>query len=257
VTRRVIAALLGAIAVALAGCGGNETDSALRDTAKRLDDVRSGELAVKVGVAPHGQGERFGFELTGPFRFPDGGGTPSANLRYRQTLGGATEEVRVFVDRGEGWLEIDGERRALTRPQLEALAVGGAADSGFFESLDIQDWYIEPVTRDGPDGTLVITGTARAGRALEGLMRLSGDLGGARFELNDQEERRLDRTAQSSRLEIVTGAHDHLLRRLRYELDFGLEVPAKLRTALGDLDGARLTFDLQIRSPNRPVQISG
>jgi hypothetical protein len=252
---RASGATLVLAALALAGCSGS--GSALEETARNLDDIRSGELALKAGVTPDGPGEAFSYELRGRFEFPEGGGVASADLRYQQTRGAATEEARLFVAQGKGWIEVNGDRRPLTGAQLQALVVG-PDDQGFLEDLDIDDWYVRSETRDGPDGTLVITGDAHAGRTLEGVMGLGGGLGeSGPMQLDEEAEQRVDRIARSSRLEVVTGSDDHLLRRLQYDLDLGFDVARELRGALRGLDGARLTFELEIRSPNEPVQITG
>jgi hypothetical protein len=240
---------------ALAACGGS--DSALEQTARNLDDIRSGVLHLRAEIEPGSSDESFSYELAGPFAFPEEGGAASADLRYRQQRGEVSEDVRLVAKDGRGWIEVDGERRDLSEQQLRGLVVD-TEEGPFLTGLDLESWFVDSATRNRGDGTVEISGEARAGRTLEGLMGLGGGFGGeAPPELDDEDERRLDGIARSSRLRILTGADDHLLRSLRYELELGFDFSPELRAALGDIAGARLTFELRIESPNEPVDIEG
>ena len=245
--------LLAASALGLSACGGS--GSSLERTADRLDEIRTGVLHLEATIAPQGSGERFSYELSGPFEFPEDGGFASADLRYRQSRGDVSEEARLVADDGKGWIEVDGERRDLSDEQLRALTVG--TDEGtFLDGLDLESWFVESSSRERGDGLVEISGEASAGRTLEGVMGLGGGFAGEKpIALDDEQQERIDRIARRSRLSIVTGADDDLLRRLRYDLELGFAISPELRAALGDVAGATLSFELRIDSPNEPVTI--
>jgi hypothetical protein len=240
---------------ALAACGGS--DSALEQTARKLDDIRSGVLHLRAEIEPRGPDESFSYELTGPFAFPEGEGTASADLRYRQRRGGISEDARLVAKEGRGWIEVDGERRDLSEQELRGL-VADTDDGAFLAGLDLDGWFVESDERERGDGTVEISGEAHAGRTLEGLMGLGGGFGGEPPpQLDEDEERRVDGIARTSRLRIVTGAEDYLLRSLRYDVELGFDLSRELRAALGKIEGARLVFELRIDSPNEPARIDG
>ena len=81
--RRV--ALLPLVALALAGCGGDssgdEPRAALRETAAKLGDIRSGDLELRLVV--RSEDAEAGFELDGPFAFATSeDALPVAKLEY-------------------------------------------------------------------------------------------------------------------------------------------------------------------------------
>jgi hypothetical protein len=244
-----------ASAAALAACGGS--DSPLEQTVRNLDDIRSGVLHLQAAIEPEDSTESFSYQLTGPFEFPEDGGAASADLRYRQSRGDVSQEARLVAVDGRGWVEVDGERRDLTENELRGLVVG-TEDGTFLADLDLESWFMRHETRERGDRTLEISGEAHAARTLEGLMGLGGGFGGqAPVELDDEAEEAIDRIARSSRLRVVTGADDHLLRALRYDVSMGFNFSRELRAALGDIAGARLSFELRIDSQNEPVDIRG
>jgi hypothetical protein len=61
---------------------------------------------------------------------------------------------------------------------------------------------------------------------------------------------------RSTLFELRTGKDDRLLRLLRMEADFGVEVPATLRSAFGELVGAKVAFRLGVDGPNREVTVA-
>jgi hypothetical protein len=65
----------------------------------------------------------------------------------------------------------------------------------------------------------------------------------------------LRKATRSTSFELRTGKDDRLLRRLRLEADFGLEVPRELREALGEVVGAKVEFRLGVDRPNTPVKV--
>ena len=55
--------------------------------------------------------------------------------------------------------------------------------------------------------------------------------------------------------QVVTGKDDRLLRRADVTVDLAVSDP-KVREALGELAGARLTLALAVENLNRPVEVT-
>ena len=92
--------------------------------------------------------------------------------------------------------------------------------------------------------------------AVNGAIDALGELGGgaargALRPLEGEDASDLRRAVRSARLEMVTGAEDRLLRRLKLSMEIGTGE----RIGLGDLSGASVLFDLRIDEPNRPVEV--
>jgi len=58
----------------------------------------------------------------------------------------------------------------------------------------------------------------------------------------------LTKATRSATFDLYSGKDDRLLRRLRIDVDFGLDVPKELRAALGTVVGANVLFELSLDS---------
>lgn len=58
-----------------------------------------------------------------------------------------------------------------------------------------------------------------------------------------------------ARAEVVTGRDDRLLRRADVSVDLAVTDP-RVREALGDLAGSRLTMSLEVTGLNAPVEVT-
>jgi hypothetical protein len=64
------------------------------------------------------------------------------------------------------------------------------------------------------------------------------------------------RAVEASNVDLLTGRDDRLLRHLELVIDVGLgQDRTELKTALGDLQGARLRLVLHPTEINQPVQV--
>ena len=254
---RIALPLLCAAAL-LAGCAGGDGEAgpALQETAANLSTIESGILSVSVRIDPK-EGEEFGYEIEGPIRLAEEGKQPLADVQYRQFANGNEETVRlVLSEDGSGWIERDGDRIDLGQEQLDELrASGSLLGQGGLETLEFEQWIVDPELSDGPDGTDKVTGDLDVAAAMNGLAALSGLLEqDVRLERADRDQ--VAEAVEESSFELLTGEEDRLLRRLALAFTFDREVPEDLREALGEQSvGASFSFELGLDKVNEPVQI--
>jgi hypothetical protein len=258
------AALL-AVCALLAGCagGGEDADEVLSETAANLDEIRSGTLHVDFRLEPRGPtgAEAFGFSLDGPFALGGSGPLPVAEIDYTQMVGDESATVTV-ISTGQATFIRTGGRTYEMPPEQAAQLQGAAgqirAGAGLGE-FAIDEWIRDPELDDGGDvggaDTDRIEAELDVVAAVRDLMGLARQLGQDRSQLGDRDAEQLADSVRSSRLEVYTGKEDRLLRRLELEVDFGLDVPRELRSALGSLVGARVVFELGVDDPNSPVSV--
>lgn len=257
--RRAAAAALAGAAL-LAGCGGGggggNPKSVLSQTARNLSKIRGGTLHVELTLTPNGKnlGGASGFELDGPVSLSSGKRYPTANLAYTQLAAGKRETLRVVSDGTSGYVEAGGRRRALTTGQLELLrraASEGGDPSGGVGNVIVDRWLVHPKLSDG--GEVGGADTDRVHAALDVVQAVNGLLplapGSHVEKLTGANADRLAQAVRSSSIDVYTGKKDRLLRRVTIDVDFALDVPKQLRTALGDLVGARFHFLLGVAHP--------
>jgi hypothetical protein len=251
-----------ALALALAGCAGTGSGeggpgSVLAETEANLAAIESGNLSLRLLATGTGEesGE-VGIELSGPFAFGTEGRLPVAELEYTE-IGGEARAGTTFISTGEkAFLELGGATYELPAGMVEGLRGRGADDVGL-ASLGIEDWLLDPELSQGPGETDRVEGALDVGEAASDLTALLAELGAGEVgPLDENAAETLERAAQSSRIVVVTGSEDRLLRRLTIELELGVEGARELEQALEGLGGgAALTFDLHIEQPNEPVHV--
>ena len=253
---------LSALALALAGCAGsgdgqNGPGSVLAETEANLGAIESGELSLRVVATGTGEeGGELGIELTGPFAFGAEGELPVAQLEYTEVDGDASAGT-TFISTGEkAFLELEDTTYELPPGMVQGLRGRGADDAGL-ESLGIEDWLVDPQVSAGPGGTQRVEGTLYVAEAASDVSALLAELGaGDVGPLEEETAQVLEQATRSSRVVVVTGAEDRLLRELTIELELGVESARELEQALESLGGgAALTFDLRIERPNEPVHV--
>ncbi len=146
--------------------------------------------------------------------------------------------------------------------QLADLRVNEEGSAGGLDGLSLQRWLVDPTLATGPtiDGaaTEVITGKADAVAILNDVIGLTERFGagdGSIKPLEGDAASRVRRSVAGARAEVVTGKEDRLLRRADVSADLSVTDP-KVRDALGDLAGARLTLSLGVTELNRPVEVT-
>lgn len=254
-----------ALTALLAGCGGGEASAPageiLSETAAKLGEIRSGELKLSIFVEPRGEnaGEEFGFELEGPFALAASGQLPKADISYTQTANGESETVKVISTGEQAYVEVDGETARLTPEEEAELRATGGDLSGGLTELRVEDWIEDPKASGGGDvggaETDKVTGDLNLVALTSDLADVAQSFGGAVPDLSSSERERLAEAVEDTTFELYSGQDDRLLRRLLMEAEIAFDVPEELRRALGDLVGAKVTFELEISDPNEPIEV--
>jgi hypothetical protein len=260
---RLLALSLAALSVGACG-GGGDAEDVLKETADNLEQIRSGELSMRLVVTPKGQdSEPVGFELRGPFSLEGPGEFPLARIAYTQ-IRGSERGIATIVSTGRrAYVEVEGQAYELPPEQAAQLRLAGEElnEGEGLGELGIDDWLEDPELSDG--GTVGGADTDRiearlnVAAAAQDLVELGRGLAqGALPELSDADEQTLERATRSATFRLFTGEDDRLLRRLEVVVDVGFDVPSELRGALGSLVGARIDFELGIDDPNRRVRVA-
>jgi hypothetical protein len=250
---RLTAPLVAAL-ILLAGCGGSSVDAqpVLSQTAVKLGELRSGELSFKLLVDPR-DGDEFGYEISGPFELAKEG-LPKLDVEYTQIANGKRATVRLISTGEKAYVEVNGKAYELGPEQQEQLRSAGREVSGGLTSLDVSSWVVDPKgERDGDVDR--VTGELDVVAVINGLGDVARGLGKPLPRLDADDAERLREAAKDTRFELESGHDDHLLRHLLFEADLGFDVPEDLRKALGDVVGAKITFQLDVDKPNEPVSV--
>jgi len=260
------AAVVALVGVLLAGCGGsNPAAGALAETEEKLGAVRSGTLSMRLlaSSTTAAEGEGSGFQLDGPFAVGEKKGSlPVADLRYTRITGAQRRTTRFVSTGTRAFVEVDGRTTELTEAQLADLRVTEEGAGGGLDGLSLRRWLDDPKVATGPsiDGvaTEQITGKADAVAILNDVIGLTERFGagdGTLKPLNGDAADRVRRAVAGARAEVVTGTDDRLLRKADVSVELAVTDP-KVREALGDLAGARLTLTLAVTELNRPVEVA-
>jgi hypothetical protein len=279
---------LGALAAALAAgmllaCGSGSEPSAsslLKETFSSHQSISSGLVELTFALsgrggagAPAAPGA-FSLHLAGPFQSAGPGRLPQFALALALETRGHTLSSRVVSTAGRLYLELGGVAFLAPAAAVHALEQGYAqASGGSFKrgrqstsatvGIDPGAWLTHAsrsgsANLDGTDTVHLLAGldTARfladaerlasAGRALAGGQ-------GAGLLTPALSEARLA-SLRSARVDIYTGARDHLLRRLAVSAAVS-STPAA-RPALGGLVDGTLTFVLQFAQLDRAQTIA-
>jgi hypothetical protein len=239
-------AALAAIA-ALAACGGGG-GSVVSTSSKKLGDVRSGVLALKVVIRPEGGAGKhpFGFKLEGPFMLDSG--APLARMTYTQIANGHTGTAQLVLGPSSGSIESNGHRVSLTAAQLSSFrdATRSAAGGG----LRLSDWVTSADQRDCGSDAVCVKGELDPARALSGILQLQQSLGPTPT-VEDSDT--LVKAVRSTGYELVAARKDKQFRHVAMTIHFRLDVPAKLRKELGSYVGATIDFAFGLQKPNADV----
>lgn len=252
------AAAVGVALAALAACGSSSPENdALRETAKKLGEIRSATLDLRMTAESPAAKGPVGFSMRGPFALPSAAGLPVANLEVSELRGSGTATV-TFVSTGEkAYVVRNGKATPLASP---GISVGGGEGGGLGE-LRIDKWLRDPKTSDGGDVGGTGTDHVEAGldvvAAFEDLGRLGERLGTSSLAairpLDEKSREVLRKSAKDSMVELWTGKDDRLLRRLilRVSLDAAGELPEGLRS----LAPVTLSLSLDLSNVNKPVHV--
>jgi hypothetical protein len=253
-----MAATAGAV-VALVGCGGSAED-AVEETATKLGELRSGDLHLTVLASPRGVPltRGTGFVLDGPFALGRPGRLPALDVRYTKIAGPRRGSVRLVSTGRRAFLEQPEGAYALGPAEQRRLraAAGPPGGATGLERLHVEDWVVDPELSSGANlGGAETDRVTSAIDVVAAANALVAATGGPAEAIRGVDAERLRRAVRSSRLVLVTGSDDRLLRRLTVDLDLAADLPPVMRTQLGELGGARFRMDLSIDEPNRPVRV--
>ena len=237
----------GAFVLALAGCGGADPGP-LADAERAMAELDAGHLDFAL-TARTGDGEPtrpVGFRMQGPFSVKEDREFPTFDLRCTNLLGGDQSVVQIVSDGNAVHVLHDGARTPVPPQQARLLRLG-SGDGGFTD-LGVAGWLEDPVVEERADGSRRVTGRVDAADLLSDLVRISGQATGsdAIAGLDSDSARRLGKLVRQSEFaaELDPG---HLPRDLRAVVDFGGQLPAELRTALGPYASPRLEVTLTVR----------
>jgi hypothetical protein len=242
-----LVAFIGVLMVtaALTGCGRADADPLSRtEAAMAALDEGHIEFAL-AATADSGAKRPVGFRMRGPFAIQNDRRYPTLDMRYTTLLGDSETDIRIVSDGHALHLVQDGAKTEVSPQQARFLRLG-KGDRGFTD-LGVSGWVDDAAVVDRPDGSRLVTGSIDVGDLLSDLARISGQAAGAGTgeTLDAGSARRLQRLVRSSEF---TAELDRagLPRNLRAVVDFGRELPAELRAALGPYASPRLEVTLAV-----------
>ena len=241
-----LAALL-AITAVVAACGRGDSNP-LSDTERAMADLEAGRIDLTLAASAAGDGgptKPVGFRMQGPFAIHAGGKYPTLDMRYTAFLGDEERVTQVVSDGQAVEVVRNGTRTTVPPAQARFLRLGKRGAG--FTDLGVAGWVNDPTVVERPDGTRIITGAVDVADVLSDLARISGQIGGLGDvdALDRDGARRLQRLVRHS---DFTAELDRagFPRNLQAVVDFGREVPAELRAALGPYASPRLEVTLAV-----------
>ena len=260
--------VLVALTLVGAGCAQSGSAQVLSRTSSNLARVRSGTMVMELVASAGEQGDKdaVGFRLEGPFALPAPGGFPTANIRYTQVAGPNRSIVQLITTGRNGYVAVGGHTYFLPPDQLERLRAPrtGKQPGQGLQELHLENWVsgarvsagqpVEGVATDRVQGKLQVV------NALNDLFSFSrqlsgGGAGAGVAKIQGDAANRLRRAVKSSRVELLTGHADRVLRRLGFEIVLASPVPPAVRQVLGPLAAPRIRFQLALTDPNKPVTV--
>jgi hypothetical protein len=290
VARRHALALLlaGLLAGGLAACGGAGSPSAaslVRDTFTSHKPIESGRIDLSFALTPTGSsagspaaGRPFQLGLQGPFQSLGPARLPRFALALTLTSAGHTLQAGATSTSGQLYIELAGAYFTAPASTVQALQQGyaqatrtssSAASQSTFAALGVDpgEWLARPRIAGTADiagtQTTHVTGELDVTRFLADAEKLSGaggalGLGGAGAGglslLSPAGIKALAGSVRSARVDLYTGASDHLLRRL--SLSATIATTPQTSAALGGLGSATLALTLQFAGLNQSQSIA-
>jgi hypothetical protein len=272
---------VAAVAGLLAACGAGSppsADSLLRATFASHRQISSGRVELSLALTPHASagaaadGRPSGLHLAGAFQGASAGQVPSFAMTVSSTSAGDTRVSAAVSSGGRLYLSLAGQTFLAPATAMTALQQGfsqgraGSAPGGGLPglaTLGMQPggWLNHPSLAGrariaGVETIHLVAGLDRArfladaGRVLSSGEALAGGVAGsARAQAPPPSA-----SVRSARVDLYTGAHDHLLRRLAITAQLSGGTAAR---AAGLKPAQRtLTFELSFAQLNQPQIIS-
>jgi hypothetical protein len=284
--RATLALLLaGALAGGVAACGNAGTPSAaalVRDTFTAHKPIESGRIDLSIALTPTGAASSsaakpFALLLQGPFQSLGPARLPRFALTLSLTSAGHTLQAGATSTAGQLYIDLAGGYftapastvQAIQRSYAQATRSSSAAAShSTFAALGLDpgEWLVKPRVVGaskvaGAEATHV-RGELDVPRFLADAEKLSsagGSLGlgpsgqGGLSLLSPSAISALSSAVRSARVDLYTGAHDHLLRRL--SVSAAIATTPQTRAALGGLGSASFQLTLQFAGINKTQTI--
>jgi hypothetical protein len=280
----LLAGLLGVLLGACAGAGSPSAASLVADTFTSHKPIESGRIDLTFALTPTAAagtpaaGGPFELQLQGPFQSLGPARLPRFALALTLTSAGHTLRAGATSTSGRLYVELAGAYFAAPAATEQALQQGyarairsssSAASRSTFAALGVDpgEWLAHPrivgsVNIAGARTTHV-TGALDVARFVAAAEKLSGaggalGLGGAGAGglslLSPAGVGALAGSVRSARVDLYTGATDHLLRRL--SVSATIAGSARTRGALGGPGGAKLVLTLQFAGLDQPQAIA-
>ena len=256
----------------LAGCGGggggsSDPATVLGQTFANKRPIKSGRMSLVVdvrGAAVAGLPSPFQLDLGGPFESSAAGHPP--NFQFSLTLGTGSGKLTVGAvsTGGKGWVQIGGKAFTLPDSTFGSLAKGSTTSGSQSAGLKLTDLGVDPRrwllhakiagTEDLAGERVVhVSAGVDVARLLDDVGNLlagAGKLGlngvaGLGTALTPQTRARLVAAIRTAHVDVWSGEHDHLLRRIR--------VVAATRGAGGATGTVRLEFGLTRLNKPQPI----
>ena len=277
--RRALLALLclvlGATLVGACGGGDDEPQPPPREVeAKRLlaqtfatpaNAVRNARMRFTFRLDPEGLLELGGpikLNLSGPFAAPRTGELPRFDTDFAATLAMQRFTGALRSTGGQAFISLDGRQYRIDKAFVSQLREGlreqtPARRSGLGAlGIDPRRWILEPRARGTTtvDGVRVtrVSGAVNLARLLEDLDSFLTKAGGSAAAggfLSPATRREFADAIDSSNVDVLSGADDHVVRELRIAAKFTFKKQGGL-TPIPGLAGGRLTIRLALADVN-------
>jgi hypothetical protein len=278
--RPLLLALLAALALVVAACGGgdeasSETDvnTLLSDTFKGNKKVESGKLDLSLRVdAKNAQGVNgpISLSLAGPFQSQGEKKLPQFKIDFAFEGAGQSIKAGLTSTGTKGFVNFQGEDYAVSDQVFKQFKAGyeqaqkeGNKQNQSLSSLglDPRRWLTNPKnegeSKVGEDDTIKITGGVDVSKLLDDVnqaLRKTRELGvqGTQdlpSQLTDAQKKQVADAVKNPRVEIHTGKEDKILRRMVVAL--GVVAPEGA-TQGGSAD---LKLDLSISDLNKDQEV--
>jgi hypothetical protein len=249
--RRWLAVTL--VALAACGGGGDGDGGALDGAGDALAEVESGTVHVRMETAAGDSGP-VGFDMAGRFARGDGD-LPILDLTATRLLGDSELATEVLSTGDAVFVTVDGTTYEVPDDEAEQLAGLGLG------RLDVADWVLDPEESDGEEvdgvATRRITGRLDVAELLADLAAVEGRTGGDAIpELDDEARDRLRGLVREDEIEVLVGADDGIVRRVRASAELAGQVPAELQDALGAVTNARLQVLVELSDIGAGLEVA-
>ncbi len=278
-----LALLIMVGALALAGCGGSSRGagsgasarSLLTDTFTGRHDINSGRLSASISVDPTGSRVITGpvsLSFSGPFQSRGGNQLPESDFTIAIGFEGHTGQLGILSTGTRGFVTLEGSAYALPAASFKQLeggvsAVGGSSGTGSALSdlgIHPQRWLTDPevvgTARMGGADTDHIRGTLAIRPLLADLSKLLSKAStvsssaSALKPLSAAEQAKIAGEVTHASFDLWTGTQDHTIRKLAVTAT--LPVNGSLRTELGGMTSAKLSFGLSYSGIGQPETIT-